>query len=166
MAAVLGNSGPNYGSGLSSPDPRRRAWRFDRGLSPASVFGRYPAGDPVCARLGVMGKCAGIDRQRWRDRRKPRGLCPRLCAAGEPLFPSTAGFWMKISRSCILTRWPGSRIFPGSIVQGRYDMICPPVSAHTAGADVAEVTPDVDWCARGMRCRNRGSAQNWSARWT
>ncbi len=42
---------------------------------------------------------------------------------------STRAFWKRTARSCGTCR--DLKDMPGTIVQGRYDMICPPVSAWT-----------------------------------
>jgi len=55
---------------------------------------------------------------------------------------------------------------PGVIVQGRYDMICPP----TAAWRLNELWPACDLTmvrqCRATRCPNPASAPSWSARWT
>ena len=55
------------------------------------------------------------------------GIRAGVCAAGKPLFRESRAFLP--AEEHILRNMDKIAHIPGVIVQGRYDMICPPVSA-------------------------------------
>ena len=150
--------------GVRGDDPGGGARRPDRRLPQAAVRRRPGGADPLRAGLGGVGERAGGARSRRGARGYPSSAYSLAFARLENHYFINGGFLDGDGH--VLRHMPRIAHIPGLIVQGRYDMICPPHTAfglHKAwpGSELRMVTHGRA-CAVGARHRPR----SWSRSWT